>query len=98
MARGEAGEITLNADEERWQLKRGADEAFLAYMRNADLLYLTHTEVPDAFRGEGLGTKLVVAAMDFARKEHLTVVPFCPFARAYLEKHRKDYDGMVRWE
>jgi predicted GNAT family acetyltransferase len=35
--------------------------------------------------------------MDFARNEHLTVVPFCPFAKAYLEKHRKDYEDMVRW-
>jgi predicted GNAT family acetyltransferase len=97
MAEREQGEITLNSGEERWELKRGADEAFLSYARDDGLLYLTHTEVPPAFRGEGLGQKLVVAAMDFARAEHLTVVPFCPFAKAYLQKHRKDYEDMVRW-
>jgi predicted GNAT family acetyltransferase len=97
MADGETGEITLNAEEERWQVSRGADEAFLSYSRHGDLLYLTHTEVPSAFRGEGLGVKLVRAAMDYARDEKLTVVPFCPFARAYLERHRTDYEGLVRW-
>jgi predicted GNAT family acetyltransferase len=98
MAEAETSEVVLNPSEERWQVTRGDDVAFLSYMRHEQLLYLTHTEVPNAFRGEGLGRHLVHAAMDFARAEALTVVPFCPFARKYLEQHRAEYDGLVRWE
>ena len=48
---------------------------------------LVHTEVPDALAGRGLGGRLVTAALDRAEREGLTVVPWCPFARDWLQRH-----------
>jgi predicted GNAT family acetyltransferase len=62
-------------------------EAELVYDRDGDRLYLLHTGVPDAFRGQGTGGKLVTAALDAARRDGLVVVPWCPFARRWLREH-----------
>lgn len=48
---------------------------------------LVHTGVPDALGGQGIGGQLVQAAVDRAARERLTVVPLCPFARKWLERH-----------
>jgi predicted GNAT family acetyltransferase len=90
--------VVMNEPEERWEIARDGHVAFLAYMRHDDLLYLVHTEVPPEMKGGSLGTRLVRTAMDFARENALTVIPFCPFVRSYLERHRKDYEELVRWD
>ena len=42
--------------------------------------------------GEGLGGQLVRAALDSARAEGLSVLPFCPFVRGYIEGHPEYVD------
>jgi len=61
--------------------------AELVYRRRADRLILVHTGVPETLAGHGLGGRLVAAAVERAAREHLTLVPLCPFARDWLERH-----------
>jgi hypothetical protein len=72
---------------ERFVFEREGDVAQLVYEVEGNNLLLVHTEVPDAFQGQGVGGRLVLAAVDRARAENLTVVPWCPFARSWLERH-----------
>jgi predicted GNAT family acetyltransferase len=51
-----------------------------------------HTEVDDAYEGQGLAGKLARRALDDARAEGLAIVPLCPFVAGYLEKHPDDQD------
>ena len=37
--------------------------------------------------GHGLGGRLVAAAVEDAARRGLTIVPICPFARGWLERH-----------
>ena len=71
-------------------MREGSDGevAVLTYRLRAGRLVLTHTEVPPALEGRGIGGKLVLAAIDRARQDRLTIVPLCPFARSWLERHR----------
>jgi predicted GNAT family acetyltransferase len=69
-------------------------EAELVYRLHDDRLVLVHTEVPDELGGRGLGGRLVAAAVDRAEREHLTVVPWCTFARRWLRDH-PDVAAMV---
>jgi len=61
--------------------------AELRYRRHGKRLVLLHTEVPAEFEGHGLGGRLVAAAIDRAAQEGVTIVPLCPFARSWLERH-----------
>jgi predicted GNAT family acetyltransferase len=50
-------------------------------------LVLIHTEVPEALGGQGIGGVLVEAAVDRAARDDLVIVPLCPFARRWLQRH-----------
>jgi hypothetical protein len=50
-------------------------------------MVLLHTGVPHALEKHGIGGELVRAAVGYAASRGLTVVPACPFARAWLEQH-----------
>ena len=61
--------------------------ARLEYELDRGRLLLLHTEVPETFRGQGVGGRLVEAALAKARADHLTIVPWCPYARRWLKEH-----------
>ena len=48
---------------------------------------IAHTEVTDGHEGQGLGGVLVRGALDAARSAGKTVIPTCPFANAYIDRH-----------
>ena len=50
-------------------------------------LIIDHTEVPDAFRGQGVGLRLVSRAVEDARSAGKTIIPLCPFAAAQFRRH-----------
>lgn len=50
-------------------------------------IILDHTHVSEHLRGQNVGQQLVKAAVDYAKKENLQVIPLCPFAKAEFEKH-----------
>ena len=47
---------------------------------------IDHTDVIPEFRGRDVGNKMVHAAVDYARKNNLKIMPLCPFANAVLRK------------
>ncbi|MGP7996563.1 MAG: GNAT family N-acetyltransferase [Streptosporangiaceae bacterium] len=62
-------------------------EAELLYRIRNGRLVLIHTEVPIDLEGQGMGGKLVTAAVDYAAGAGLVVVPSCPFAQSWLDRH-----------
>jgi hypothetical protein len=72
---------------EQFALSVDGTSATLEYKLRGDRLHLLHTEVPEAFRGQGVGAQLVEAALAKARANHLTIVPWCPYAREWLKEH-----------
>jgi len=83
----DAPPVTDNQAESRFELWVDGQLAELPYRRNGKRLVLIHTEVPEELEGRGLGGALVAAAVDRAKREGLTVVPLCPFARGWLQRH-----------
>jgi predicted GNAT family acetyltransferase len=82
--------VTDNTDASRFELEVDGHLAELVYRLRGDRLILVHTGVPDELGGRGLGGVLVRAALARAEAEGLTIAPWCPFARAWLEKHPDD--------
>ncbi len=47
---------------------------------------IDHTEVNPEFSGQGVGRKLVMAAVAFAREHGLKILPLCPYAKSVFDK------------
>jgi hypothetical protein len=78
-----------------YRLYAGEREAGeLRYGRRGDRLVLHHTEVDRSLGRQGLGSALVSGALDDIRARGLTIVPLCPFVRAYLDRH-PEYGDLV---
>ena len=86
----EAGAIALEetASKGRYLYRAGDDEAELTYSRAGEgLVIIDHTEVPAAFRGQGVGQALVERAVADFRAQGKKVLPLCPFAAAQFRRH-----------
>jgi hypothetical protein len=67
--------------------------AEMTYSRAGDsLIIIDHTEVSDKLRGQGAGKKLVLAAVEYARKNNLKILPLCPFAKATFDRTPEIHD------
>jgi predicted GNAT family acetyltransferase len=66
--------------------------AIAEYTLPAGKIMFTHTEVPEAHGGKGIGTLLIRAALAAARERGLKVIPICPFFAAYIRKHPEEQD------
>jgi predicted GNAT family acetyltransferase len=86
----DAIEVRDDAAESRLVVRTEGAVAELAYEVDRDRLLLLHTEVPEAFRGQGVGGKLVAAAVSKAHGGDLTIVPWCPYSRRWLEEHPEE--------
>ena len=54
----------------------------------------THTEVDDAYQGQGLAGRLARAALDDVRARGEQVIARCEFVRGWIDKH-PDYQDLL---
>ena len=87
-------QVTENADQSRFELAVGGNTAVLQYMQRNGALYLTHTEVPPELEGQGIGSRIVKHALEQAKSRGMKVAPWCPFVRAYIDRH-PEYQSLV---
>jgi predicted GNAT family acetyltransferase len=87
--------VTDNASEHRFELKAGDHVAIAHYILGADIITFTHTEVPPALSGQGIGSKLARGALEQARARGLKVVPKCSFIAAFIAKNPEFADLVV---
>lgn len=71
----------------------GQEAGRMTYSRvNNDRIIIDHTEVNDAFRGRKVGNLMVEAAVAFARKAEIKIIPLCPFAKSVFDKTPEYHD------
>lgn len=83
-----------NPSRNRFELQTAAGLAIANYRRDDLTITVTHTEVPRAVEGRGVGSALVKGMLDEVRREGRKVVPLCSFVRAYINRH-PDYHDLV---
>ena len=87
-------QVTHDAARQRFAATLDGVQAELEYEQRGQVLSLTHTGVPSAIGGRGVGGDLVRSALDYARSKGLKVVPSCAYAAAYIERH-PEYADLV---
>lgn len=85
-------EVTNNQAKGQYELSAGGDMALAAYHVESGTISFTHTEVPEAMEGQGVGSRLVAGALEDVRARGLKVAPLCSFVRHYMETHPEVQD------
>jgi phospholipase/carboxylesterase len=63
-------------------------EAEMTFTRFGEtVLIIDHTEVPDVFRGAGVGLRLLEKLIADARRDGVKIIPICPFAASQFARH-----------
>jgi predicted GNAT family acetyltransferase len=65
-------------------------------MTGTDLMIIDHTEVSDELRGKNVGYQLVHTAVEYARTNHIKILPLCPFARSVFDKKMAAFGDVLR--
>jgi predicted GNAT family acetyltransferase len=85
--------IRENPERHRFETNLGDGTFAIAeYTLPAGKIMFTHTEVPPAHEGQGIGSALIRFALAAARERGLQVIPICPFFAAYIKRHEEVQD------
>jgi uncharacterized protein len=70
--------------------------AAMTYSKIGDAaIIIDHTEVPEAFKGQGIGLMLVRRAVEDARAAGKKIMPLCPFAAAQFRRHAAEWADVL---
>ena len=81
-----------NPERHRFEVDLGDSTAIAEYVLMTGKIMFTHTEVPPAHEGKGIGGALIKAALASARERGLKVIPTCPFFASYMKRHAEVQD------
>ena len=63
---------------------------FAEYQQTEELIVFTHTEVDDAYEGQGVGSAIAAHALAAVRDAGThKVLPLCPFVSGWIARHRE---------
>jgi predicted GNAT family acetyltransferase len=81
----------------RYRTGEQGQEAIMTFSRASPrLIIIDHTEVPDIYRGQGVGAKLAAHAIEEARKGGWKIIPLCPFMKSQVQRHPEWSDVISR--
>jgi predicted GNAT family acetyltransferase len=86
--------VVHNESENRFEASVDAGLAVVTYRMYPGKIIFEHTEVPQSVQSQGLAAKVVAAALDYARANHLQVLATCSYVRNFLRKH-SEYQDIV---
>ncbi len=79
--------IVHNPSKSQFELTIEGKNAVVDYFLSNDTMTITHTYVPHALEGRGIGSALAGYVLDYAKKNGLKIIPACSFIRVYLDRH-----------
>ncbi len=87
-------DVVENPGQNRFELALDGGTALVAYRRDGERLVLVHTEVPEQFAGQGVGSKLAKGVFELLRASGRKAVVRCEFLKGWIAKH-PDYNDVV---
>lgn len=62
------------------------------YFPESNEMLIDHAEVDFEYNGKGYARRMVAYAVDYARKNHLKIIPVCPYVKREFEKNESYAD------
>jgi predicted GNAT family acetyltransferase len=87
--------VEHNPEGKCFEVKVESYTAKAEYILTQTRIIFTHTEVPVALEGNGIGAALAKTGLDYARENDLKVMPLCPFFASYMRRHPEYKDLLV---
>ena len=79
-------EVLHKHEQSRFEILIGEYVAELDYRLKDNVITFTHTGVPSELEGNGSGSIIGRAGLDYAREQGYKVVPLCSFVDAYMRR------------
>ncbi len=86
--------VVHNTAAKRFEISVDGKIAFSKYLLAGEKIIIEHTEVPIELEGKGIASRIVHAALDYARAQKLKVMPLCPFTAGFIHRH-PEYQDLV---
>lgn len=80
-------QVNHNTALNRFEIDLGDDMALLEYVQRGEEIAFTHTEVPPAYEGQGVGSRLAKTALEYAKQKGYKVHALCSFVAGYIQRH-----------
>ena len=87
-------EVVHNQEARRFELHIGKYISVLDYRLQDDTIAFTHTGVPAVLEGNGVGSFIVRAGLEYARKQDYKVIPLCSFVAEYIRRN-PEYEDLL---
>lgn len=88
-------DIRHDTNAHRFEIEVEGEHCTLDYELDGGVMTITHVIVPEPVGNRGIAAAMTEAALSWARAEGLRVVPRCPYAAAYVARHRQWADIVV---
>jgi predicted GNAT family acetyltransferase len=86
--------ITHNEDGFRIETVVDGHAALIEYTLQDAIMTIRHTWVPPQIGGRGIAAALTQYALELAKDRGYTIVPACPYARVYIQRH-PEYQALL---
>lgn len=80
-------EVIHLPEENRFEIRVDGTTAELTYSLMGSTILFTHTGVPPALEGQGIGSRLAKAGLEYAQANGLKIQSICSFVTRYLQRH-----------
>lgn len=87
-------EVVNNKELMRFEVNLNGEFAFIEYKWYKGDIAFMHSVVPESFGGKGIGSKMARAGLDYAAKESLKIMLYCPFVSKFVKEH-EEYHHLV---
>jgi len=80
----------------RFFVKLDGDEACLHYTDKGETLDFCEIDVPASHRSQGIASKILIEAFNYADKKGFEVVPSDDFVRTHFLPHHPQYERLIK--
>ncbi|MCX6057519.1 MAG: GNAT family N-acetyltransferase [Chloroflexi bacterium] len=79
--------VIHNTERKSFEVHLDSHKAELNYYLGGDTITFTHTGVPSALEGRGIGSLLVSSGLKYAKENNLNVKSLCWFVDKYRQRY-----------